>query len=146
MRLTESRTTITLAGAAAVIEAVIAAAEDEGVRLGVSVVNGDGVIIATARMDGAQLPALDLAYNKAYTAVAFSAPSDAFAASTLPGHPDWGMNGSLEGRLLTMAGGIPLILDGTLVGAVGVSGAPGAVDRRCAESGASALARRLSAS
>ena len=104
-----------------------------GERLAVAVVDRGGNIVASVRMDGAQLGASYLALNKAYTAVAFGLPTGAWAASSMPGGSDWGLTATLDGRAVVFPGGVPVYLDGHLIGGVGVSGAKSEIDEACAE-------------
>ena len=127
------RPTVTLDAALAAIEAVRREAQREGVALGIVVVDDRGVVVASARMDGAQFVALDLATAKAFTAAAFSAPSGAWSESSTPGGSDWGLLGSAGGQITPMAGGLPWMIDGALIGAVGASGAASSVDTACVE-------------
>jgi len=90
------------------------------------------------RMDGAQLGALPLAVDKAFTAVSFGHPTRAWAESSAPGGSDWGLGTSLGGRAVVFPGGVPLFADGELVGGLGVSGAASTVDEACAEAAARA--------
>jgi len=103
--------------------------------MGIAVVDTGGNVVAAARMDGAQLVALPLATDKAYTAVAFGRPTEAWAESSAPGGSDWGLSTVLQGRLVVFAGGLPIVVEGELVGGLGVSGGPAEVDRACAEAG-----------
>jgi uncharacterized protein GlcG (DUF336 family) len=103
--------------------------------MGAAVVDLGGSVVAALRMDGAQLPALDLALDKAYTAVSFGFPTEFWAASTRPDGSDWGLSTSLGGRFVVFAGGLPILAGGALAGGLGVSGAASAVDRACAEAG-----------
>lgn len=112
-----------------------AAADLLGVAMGIVVVDGAGAVVASARMDGSQLVAVELATDKAFTAAAFGEPTETWAASTAPGGSNWGMTTSCGGRLVVLAGGLPLRHDGELVGAIGVSGAAADVDRECAAAG-----------
>jgi uncharacterized protein GlcG (DUF336 family) len=89
-------------------------------------------------MDGAALGAMRLAVGKAYTAVLWGMPSGAFMESTQPGRDDWGWN-TTDPRIVVYAGGIPLLVDGELVGAVGASGGTAAEDEECVVAAASAL-------
>ncbi len=133
-----SRTDVGLDLALAILAGVRAEAERRGARMGAAVVDAGGNLVATIRMDGAQLVALPLATDKAYTAVALDAPTETWAGSTAPGGADWGMSTALGGRLVVFAGGVPIHADGTLIGGVGVSGSAAAVDRACAEAGLAA--------
>jgi glc operon protein GlcG len=109
------------------------AAREEGVSLAAAVVDRGGNVVASARMDRAQLGAMSLAQDKAYTAVAFGHPTGAWAVSSQPGESDWGLGGTLGGRAVVFPGGVPVFAAGELIGAVGVSGAASLVDEQCAE-------------
>lgn len=122
-----------------ILRGVRAEAERLGVAMGMAVVDLGGHVVASARMDGAQLPARELAVGKAYTAVSFGRPTEAWAQSTQPGGGDWGLATALAGRLVVFAGGLPIKeVDGETVGGLGVSGAAADVDRRCAAAGLTA--------
>jgi uncharacterized protein GlcG (DUF336 family) len=103
--------------------------------MGAAVVDLGGRVVAALRMDGAQLPALDLAIDKAYTAVSFGHPTEFWAASTRPDGSDWGLSTTLGGRIVVFAGGLPVRAGGALAGGLGVRGAASDVDRACAEAG-----------
>jgi uncharacterized protein GlcG (DUF336 family) len=92
-------------------------------------------------MDGTQLVALALATDKAYTAVAFGRPTRRGQSSSTPGQSDWGLSTVLQGRLVVFAGGLPIEVDGEVVGGIGVSGGPADVDRACAEAGLRSIGR-----
>ena len=136
--LTRSRNDVSLELAHRILAGVQAEAERRGAAMGAAVVDAGGNLVAAIRMDGAQLVALPLATDKAFTAVALGAPTETWARSTAPGGNDWGMATALGGRLVVFAGGLPIRVDGALIGGVGVSGAAAAVDRACAGSGLAA--------
>ena len=129
------RADATLDLAQRLLAGVRAEAGRRGVALGAAVVDAGGNLVAALRMDGAQLVALPLAVDKAWTAVALNAPTETWAASTAPGGADWGMATALGGRLVVFAGGLPVRVDGAAVGGLGVSGAAAPVDRACAAAG-----------
>jgi uncharacterized protein GlcG (DUF336 family) len=104
-----------------------------------AVVDAGGNPLATMRMDGAQLGAYQLALDKAWTAVAFEAPTEEWAEGTAPGQPAWGFSTALGGRVIVFAGGIPLMRAGRPAGGVGVSGSSGDVDSACAQAGIAAI-------
>lgn len=122
---------------------VTAAAEAHGVAMAVAVVDLSGAQVLAERMDGAAPAALHLALDKAYTAAAFGAPSDRWAEVTAPGGADWGMAGAAGGRVLVLPGGVPVRVDGELIGGLGVSGGPPPVDLDCAIAGLLAGARAV---
>ena len=132
------RADASLDAALAVLAGVREEATRRGVAMGAAVVDLGGRLVASQKMDGAQLVAVDLATDKALTAVAFDHPTEAWAASTTPGGSDWGLSTALGGRLIVFAGGLPLRRDGVMAGAVGVSGAAADVDRACAAAGLAA--------
>jgi uncharacterized protein GlcG (DUF336 family) len=126
-------TTVSLDLALDLLAGARAAAAEQGVAVGMAVVDIGGNVVASCRMDGAQLVAMSLATDKAWTAVACGAPTDQWAESSAPGGPDWGLSTSLGGRLIVFAGGLPIRSGGTLIGGIGVSGAASSVDRACGE-------------
>lgn len=129
-----------LEAAREIIRGVQEEAAAREVAMAAVVTDPAGAVIAASRMDGANAVAMQLAEDKAYTAAAFGAPSHGWAEVTAPGGPDWGMAGAAGGRIQVLPGGLPIRVDGELVGALGVSGAAPAVDLACAEAGAAALA------
>ena len=86
-------------------------------------------------MDGAALGAMPLAAGKAYTAALWGMRTGDFTASTQPGGADWGWN-TTDDRIVVYAGGLPLFVDGELVGAAGASGGTPEQDEACVRSGA----------
>jgi uncharacterized protein GlcG (DUF336 family) len=122
------------------IDAAVQEAEQIGTAMAVAVVDGGGNLVAIERMDGAQLVAVSLAIDKAWTAVACSAPTDDWAATTTPGKEDWGMNTALGGRIVVLPGGLPVTDGHAVIGGVGVSGGYGHEDKRCAKAALEAVA------
>lgn len=118
--------------AASIITEVRAVCAQRGLALAAVVVDRGGSPVASTRRDGTQLGAMSLAADKAYTAVAFGAPTSRWASVSAPGASDWGLAGTLGGRAVVFAGGVPLYLDGELVGGLGLSGAASTVDEECA--------------
>jgi uncharacterized protein GlcG (DUF336 family) len=113
-------------------------AEARDLSLAAAVVDTAGNVLASQRMDGAALGAMPLALGKAYTAASWATPSGEFSRSTQPGGDDWGWN-TTDARVVVYAGGIPLLVDGELVGAVGASGGTASEDEECVAVAASAL-------
>ena len=83
-------------------------------------------LLAFTRMDGAKLTSIDIAINKAFTAAGHRAPTSFYKDAVWPGGPAYGINNSNGGRFVTIAGGVPIVVGGVVVGAVGCSsGRPG---------------------
>lgn len=105
-------------------------AAERGLALAACVVDGAGHVVASQRMDGVALGAMRLAVGKAYTAVLWGARTDEFMQSTQPGGVDWGFN-TTDSRIVVYAGGVPLLVDGQLIGAAAASGGTGEEDEAC---------------
>ena len=123
-------------------QAVLTAARNEAERLGldmsIAVVDEGGNLKAFIRMDGAELAGVDLARDKAYTALTNSIPTHELAKLTAPGEPLYGIHACAGGRYVIFGAGIPLWRGGRIVGAVGVSGGGVGQDVACAEAGVAA--------
>ena len=133
-----SRRHLTLDLALSLLARVREEAETRDLSLATAVVDSGGHVLASQRMDGAALGAMRLAVGKAFTAVSWAAPSGAFGQSTQPGGDDWGWNTTDE-RIVVYAGGIPLLVDGELVGAIGASGGAATEDEECVLAAAGAI-------
>ena len=130
---------LSLEQAQLVVAAAIAAAEEQGTRMDVAVVDAGGHLKAFARMDGAWLGSIDIAIRKARTARFFDMPTEELGAASQPGGPLYQIEVS-NGGLITFPRGVPLrTADGTIVGGIGVSGSSVENDRDVAEAGAAAL-------
>lgn len=120
---------MSLALAEQLLQGVRDAAAGDGTNVAAAVVDRGGQVVAVARMDGTPSCGVPLAIDKAFSAAAMAAPTDAWAQSTIPGGADWGMSTALGGRMVVYPGGLPLFHDGQLVGGLGVSGADGHQDK-----------------
>lgn len=132
---------LTLAAAKAVIAAVQAEARTMRVAMSCAVVDSGDRLVAFERMDGADLVGVTLACDKAYTALVNRMSTAELAPIVQPGAEFYGYNTVDRGRTIVFAGGAPLMRDGVLVGAVGVSGGDAAEDQRALEAGLRALDR-----
>lgn len=125
--------------ARAVIAAGEAKAKEIGQAMNIAVVDVGGNLVAHARMDTAWIGSIDIAINKAFTARMFDLPTADLAKEAQPGDQFYGIDGSNGGRIMIFAGGIPLIRNGEVLGAVGVSGGSGDQDQEVAEAAAAAF-------
>jgi glc operon protein GlcG len=127
--------TVTLAGAEAVIAAARIEATNRGVNVAIAVLDRGGHVVAQVRMDGIHVATVPVSFAKAKTAVAYNRPTSALAtafaggATALATLPD----------LVPLPGGVPLTTAAGLAGAVGVSGAAPDVDEAIAKAGAAAF-------
>ena len=130
---------IGLSLATEVLTAVQAEAGKQGLAVAAAVVDRGGHLVAAARMDNSQGCAMPLALDKAYTSAATQASTQEWSSTTQPGGPDWGFNSTMGGRIVVLAGGVPLVVDGAFIGGVGVSGGDAEQDHSCAAAGASVV-------
>ncbi len=134
---------LSLAQAQLVLDAAVAAAEEQGTLMDIAVVDAGGNLKAFARMDGAWLGSIDIAVTKARTARYFDLPTEALGELSLPGGPLYGIEVS-NGGLITFPGGLPLkSADGAVIGAVGISGSTVEDDHAVAEAGVYALSESV---
>jgi uncharacterized protein GlcG (DUF336 family) len=119
--------------------AIIGAARDHadriGVKVSIAVVDAGGNLKAFERMDGAEIAGPTLAVDKAYTAVANSAATHELAKQASPSGPLFGLHANAGGRYVIFGGGIPLLRENEIIGAIGVSGGTVEDDVACAEFG-----------
>ena len=104
------------------VDEAVAKARELGVSENVAILDDGGNLKAFGRMDGAPIPTIEMAQNKAYTALLGVSTQDFFNfiqsdPSLLAGIPTLA-------RMAAWGGGFPIEVDGEIVGAVGVSGAP----------------------
>lgn len=121
------------------IEAATAKAEEMGVPMCISVVDESGNLKAFRRMDGAALLSIDIATNKAYTAVSFGMPSHGWY-DFIKNDPPL-LHGIVHTpRLVVFGGGYPVSENDQVIGAIGVSGGHYEQDMAVAEAALAALA------
>jgi glc operon protein GlcG len=127
---------IPLARAAAAIAAAVAEARKHDWKLNVAVVDSGGNLVAFERMDGAQLASIQISEHKARTAVSFRRETKAFEEAIQQKNNPYVM--TLDG-VIGSRGGIPLIENGHVVGAIGCSGGTGSQDEVACKAGAATL-------
>jgi uncharacterized protein GlcG (DUF336 family) len=119
--------------------AAVQAAQDMGACVNVAVVDAGGLLAAFLRLHGAPLHSVDIAIDKAYTAVSFGLPTHQWAEA-LQSHSAAVRDGIvLRPRFVAFGGGLPILEDGQRIGAIGVSGGSEEQDRRIAQAGLAAL-------
>ena len=108
--------------------------------MNVAVMDNGRQLKAFARMEDAWLGSIDIAIDKAFTAVSFLMATQDLAEMTQPGQPLYGLETTNGGRVVNFAGGILLTReDGQVAGAIGVSGGTVDQDQEVAEAGVAAL-------
>jgi uncharacterized protein GlcG (DUF336 family) len=120
-----------------VAAAAIAEAKKNGWMVAVSILDTAGDLVYFEKMDGTQTGSVNVSIEKGRTAVLFKRPSKAFQDTVAAGGEGLRILG-LPGAV-PVEGGVPLLMDGKIVGAIGVSGATSAQDGQCAQAGAATI-------
>jgi uncharacterized protein GlcG (DUF336 family) len=118
-------------------------AREIGVPMCTAVVDDAGVLIAFERMDGGKVSSVSLAIDKAFTAAAARNPTSFYGDEGNPKSPSWRIKGTNDGRFNVIGGGLPVVVDGAVVGGVGVSSGTADQDEDVAAAAVAALAGRL---
>lgn len=125
------------------VEAALKKAGEIGVLETVCVVDDGGYPIVLERMDGARITGPQIAWNKAFTASGHKRSTHLFNKSpngpALPGNEAFGIQLSFEGRFAVFVGGFPVVVNGEVVGGVGLSGGNGEQDTACGVAALEAL-------
>src|SRR5258707_2631045 len=104
------------------VDAAVTKARELGVSENVAILDDGGNLKAFSRMDGASMPTIEIAQNKAYTALFGVSTQDFF--SFIQGDPSLLAGIPTLSRVAAWGGGFPINVNGEIVGAIGVSGAP----------------------
>ncbi|MFV0528332.1 MAG: cob(I)yrinic acid a,c-diamide adenosyltransferase [Lachnospiraceae bacterium] len=126
---------ITLEAAKRLIEKVEEYSKSVGLNAVISVCGPDGNAIAVHVMDGSYLASFSIAMNKAYTAVAVKMSTKELGRLAMPGETFYGIDKADNGRMIIFGGGVPLVVNGTIIGGLGVSGGTAEQDADIAEHG-----------
>jgi len=128
-------------------DAALAKAREIGVAQTVCIADEGGFPLLIERMDGARVTGPQIAWNKAFTAAGHKRSTHLFNAPpngpALPGNEAFGIQWSFEGRFAVFVGGFPIVVDGQVVGGIGMSGGNGEQDIACGVAGLAALAALL---
>ncbi|WP_102224879.1 GlcG/HbpS family heme-binding protein [Acidimangrovimonas sediminis] len=122
---------------------LIAGARDKageiGVPMCIAITDEGGNLIAFERMDGGKVTSTTIAIDKSFTAAAAKKATHEYGASSQPGAPAYGIGSALGGRLMVVGGGLPVIVEGEVVGGIGVSSGTPAQDMEVAQAGIDAF-------
>ncbi|OSQ29074.1 heme-binding protein [Thalassospira sp. MCCC 1A03138] len=110
-------------------------ATEIGIPMCIAITDESGVLIAFERMDGGKVTSTTIAQDKAFTAAGARKATHEYAASAQPGMPAFGIDSEVGGRLSIVAGGLPVSVDGDVVGGIGVSSGTPPQDQDCAQAG-----------
>lgn len=131
---------LTFAAAERVLDAAVAKAAEIGLAVCVNVCDPSGDPIVAGRMDGAPRLSAEIARNKAWTVASFGGMPTHVWWPAIENDPSLVHGITHTPRLVIFGGGVPVLVDGVVAGAVGVSGGSADQDREIAEAGAATLA------
>ena len=134
-----SSMTLALSDVKRMLEAGEAKAKSIGIAYNIAVVDAGGALIAFARQDGALIGSIDLTIGKAITARLFDKRTSDLAKMAQPGAPLFGIEQSNSGKVVIFGGGLPVLVSGMIVGAVGASAGTVEQDIAVAEAAAAAI-------
>jgi len=137
MEKTFTKRAVTAELAAKLVEGAVAKAKSLGVPQVVAIMDESGLLKAFCRMDGAPLISIEVAQNKAYTALLGSPSQDFF--NRIKDNPALLAGVPHIPRIAVFGGGLPIKIDGVVVGGIGVSGGSVDQDVECAQAGLDAI-------
>ena len=130
---------ITLEEAKGIVSAAEHKAQQTDQPMNIAVMDAGRNLVAFQRMNGAWVASIDIAIDKAFTSAGRGLTTREIGEMAQPGQPLFGINTTNSGRIVIFAGGVPLVRDGEVVGAVGVSGGTPDEDHEVAEAGVAAF-------
>lgn len=128
-------TRLDLDDARQLIAGASAHATEIGVPMCIAITDESGQLIAFERMEGGKVTSTTIAIDKSFTASAAKKATHEYGAASQPGSPAHGINSAIGGRLMVVAGGLPILWDGQVVGGIGVSSGSPAQDQAVAQAG-----------
>ena len=134
---------ITLSDARIIMEAAEGKASEIGVDMDIAITDDNGSLLMFHRMDNGRITSIDVAISKAFTAAAARKPTRAYGEVGGPGGPAFGIHVSNQGKFMIVAGGLPLFVDGQIVGGVGCSSGSPDQDEVVAQAGIDAFLGQL---
>jgi uncharacterized protein GlcG (DUF336 family) len=125
------------------VKTILSGAEAEARRIGIdmdiAVVDEGGHLLGFWRMDRAKVTSIEIAINKAFTAAGTRTPTRNYRSVGAADGPAFGINASHGGRFTIFGGGLPIVIDGECIGAVGCSSGTPEEDEQVAQAGIDAL-------
>jgi uncharacterized protein GlcG (DUF336 family) len=104
-----------------ILEGAQQKSQEIGVPMCTAVVDESGNLVAFERLDGGKVTSISIAIDKAFTAAGARRPTRFYRDNSQPGKPTWGIQGTNDGRFSVIPGGLPVEVEGMIVGGVGCS-------------------------
>lgn len=118
-----------------IIAAAMTRAKAIGVPMCIAVMDESCNMLGFSRMDGGKIPSITMAIDKCFTATGTRKPTHDLAEASRPGNPVYGLTSAHGGRMVVIAGGLPIVVDGAVIGGIGVSSGTPAQDLEVAQAG-----------
>lgn len=134
---------LSLSDAKLLLDGAKSEAQKIGVPMCIAVVDESGNLIAFDRMDGGKVTSITIAQDKAFTAGAARKATHEYNEVCVPGSLVFGIHTALGGRLSVVGGGLPIVVDGAVVGGIGLSSGTPQQDMQCAQAGIDHFTDRL---
>lgn len=99
----------------------------------IAVADESGNLLAFTRMDGAKISSISIAIDKAFTGAAARKGTHEYNQLCVPGEPTFGIHITNQGRFSVIGGGLPIVIDGDVVGGVGISAGTAGQDQVVAQ-------------
>lgn len=125
---------------ARILEGAKTKAEGIGVEMCIAVMDESCKLLAFVRMDLAKVTSITFAIDKGFTVAGTRKLTQDLARPSMPGNPVYGLTSTIGGRIVVIAGGLPILANGDVIGAIGVSSGPPAKDLEVAQAGVQAFA------
>ena len=128
-----------LADAGVLLAGARAKAAEIGVPMCIAITDEGGNLVAFERMDGGKVTSITIAIDKAFTAAGAKKATHEYGELSQPGMPAYGIAAAIGGRVMVVGGGLPVVVEGDVVGGIGVSSGTPMQDREVAEAGIAAF-------
>ncbi|MEP2616814.1 MAG: heme-binding protein [Marinomonas sp.] len=115
-----------------------------GIPMCIAITDESGNLIAFERMDGGKITSVTIAQDKAFTASAARKATHEYNQACVPGNLVFGIHTALAGRLCVVGGGLPITVNGEVVGGIGLSSGTPQQDMDCAAAGIEYFLNNLS--
>ena len=134
---------LTLEDTRIMMDAAEEKAREIGVDMDIAITDDGGNLLMFHRMDDARITSIDIAIDKAFTAAAARKSTRAYGETSGPGGPSFGIHVSNRGRFMVFPGGLPVFVDGQILGGIGCSSGHPDQDEAVAQTGIDALIESL---
>ena len=110
-------------------------ASEIGVPMCIAITDESGNLVAFERMDGGKIHSIQIAQDKAFTAASARKGTHEYNEACIPGNLVFGIHTALAGRLCVVGGGLPVSVNGEVIGGIGISSGSPQQDMACAKAG-----------